>query len=67
MILKNIEKSRQINLADLVSYNEGQIISRTLVQNQSLSITLFAFDAGEEISSIPRAETLWLRYWTAAR
>jgi quercetin dioxygenase-like cupin family protein len=51
MILKNIEKSRQINLADLVSYNEGQIISRTLVQNQSLSITLFAFDAGEEISS----------------
>ena len=51
MILKNIEKSKQINLADLVSYNEGQIISRTLVQNQSLSITLFAFDAGEEISS----------------
>ncbi|MDD4003102.1 MAG: cupin domain-containing protein [Clostridia bacterium] len=51
MTLKNIEKSRQINLADLVSYNDGQIISRTLVQNQHLSMTLFAFDTGEEISS----------------
>jgi quercetin dioxygenase-like cupin family protein len=51
MAIKNIEHGKEIKLADLVEYNEGQIISRTLVQNKSLSITLFAFDKGEEISS----------------
>lgn len=51
MAIKNIEHGKEISLADLVQYNEGQIISRTLIQNKSLSITLFAFDKGEEISS----------------
>ena len=38
-------------LKDQVSYQEGQIVSKTLVQNESVSITLFAFDKGEEIST----------------
>lgn len=50
-LIKNIEHEKALNLADTVSYNEGQIISRTLIQNKSVSITLFAFDANEEISS----------------
>ena len=29
----------------------GQVVSKTLVQNSSVSITLFAFDKGEEIST----------------
>lgn len=34
-----------------MSYQEGQIVSRTLVQNAAISITLFVFEASEEISS----------------
>ncbi|OQB15145.1 MAG: Cupin domain protein [Firmicutes bacterium ADurb.Bin193] len=49
--LKNIDFETVVEMADLVSYHEGQIVSRTLVQNKSVSITLFAFDAGEEIST----------------
>ncbi len=50
-ILKNIEFEKALDMASLVSYQEGQIVSRTLVQNKAVSITLFAFDTGEEISS----------------
>lgn len=49
--LKNIEQEEVLNLAELVSVQEGQVISKTLVQNRSVSITLFAFDKDEEIST----------------
>ena len=49
-ILKiSIEKA--LELGSLVDYHEGQVVSRTLAQNESVSITLFSFDAGEEIST----------------
>ena len=48
-IMKNIDKARVMVLKDQVSYQEGQIVSKTLVQNEAVSITLFAFDKGEEI------------------
>ena len=50
-ILKNIDRSVPLDLRALVTYQQGQIVSRTLAQNKSVSLTLFAFDAGEEISS----------------
>ena len=50
-IMKNINKAKVMVLKDQVSYQEGQIVSKTLVQNESVSITLFAFDKGEEIST----------------
>lgn len=50
-IMKNINKSEVLVLKNEISYQEGQIVSKTLIQNQSLSITLFAFDKGEEISA----------------
>ena len=48
---KNIEKQTCLRLKDLVEYQEGQIVSRTLVQNEHLSLTIFSFDKGEEIST----------------
>ena len=48
---KNIEHKKALVLSSLVSYQEGQIVSRTLAQNAMVSITLFAFEKGEEISS----------------
>ena len=48
---KNIEKKRNLKLKDLVDYQEGQVVSKTLVQNELLSMTIFSFDKGEEIST----------------
>jgi quercetin dioxygenase-like cupin family protein len=50
-ILKNIPFEQAIPLQSLVNYQEGQIVSRTLIQNNAVSITLFAFDKNEEIST----------------
>ena len=48
---KNIEKKTVLQLKDLVAYQSGQVVSQTLVQNQKVSMTLFSFDKGEEIST----------------
>lgn len=50
-ILKNIEFEKALELGKLVEYQEGQVVSRTLAQNSAVSVTLFAFDENEEISS----------------
>lgn len=50
-LLKNIEKSKVLSLKDELAYSDGQIISKTLVQNGAVSITLFSFDKDEEIST----------------
>lgn len=49
--IKNIKHEEILSLADLVAAQEGQIVSKTLAQNDALNITLFAFDKGEEIST----------------
>ena len=38
-------------MKNLVAYQEGQVVSKTLVQNDYVSVTLFSFDKGEEIST----------------
>ena len=48
---KNIEKQTKLNLKELVKYQEGQVVSKTLVQNDYVSMTIFSFDKGEEIST----------------
>ena len=50
-IMKNIDKAQVHVLKELIDYREGQIVSKTLVQNKNVSITLFAFDKDEEIST----------------
>ena len=50
-IMKNIKKSEVLTLKDLVSYQEGQVVSKTLAQNDAVSVTLFAFAEKEEIST----------------
>lgn len=49
--MKNIDKAEVLVLKDQIAYQKGQVVSKTLAQNDSLSITLFSFDKGEEISS----------------
>ena len=49
--MKNIELNKVLEIKALVDYLEGQIVSKTFVQNSSVSMTLMAFWKGEEISA----------------
>ncbi|MFZ5969299.1 MAG: cupin domain-containing protein [Bacillota bacterium] len=50
-LIKNIPFSQALKLVDLLEYQEGRVVSRTLSQRSDLSMTLFAFEKGEGISS----------------
>lgn len=41
---KNIEKKTKLLLKDQVEYQEGQVVSKTLVQNDYVSVTVFTFE-----------------------
>lgn len=49
--MKNIAKSQVLLLKEQISWQEGQVVSKTLAQNDAVSVTLFSFDQGEEIST----------------
>lgn len=49
--MKNISKAEVLTLRDQVAYQSGQVVSLTLAQNEHVSVTLFSFDKGEEIST----------------
>jgi len=49
--IKNIEFSTALEMAHLVEYQEGRVVSLTLVQNEGLTLTLFAFAKGEGVST----------------
>jgi len=49
--LKNIPFEKVVQLNDLVDYKEGRVSSKTLAQRNDLSISLFAFDKGEGLST----------------
>ncbi len=49
--VKNIEHEKTLAIADEITAVQGQVVSKTLTQNSSVNITLFAFSKGEEIST----------------
>ena len=51
VVLKNIQSEQVLSLAGQVTAQPGQIVSRTLAQTPAVSLTLFAFAKGEEIST----------------
>lgn len=50
-VMKNINAKEVMVLKDQVACLNGQVISKTLAQNDYVSVTLFAMSAGEEIAS----------------
>ena len=48
---KNIDKKAKLELRDQLTYQQGQVVSKTLIQNDAVSVTLFAFEKDEEIST----------------
>jgi quercetin dioxygenase-like cupin family protein len=39
-----------LNLAEMVSYQTGSVVSRQITKSDGGNVTLFAFDAGQELS-----------------
>ena len=50
-MIKNFPVAAAVELKDEVVYASGQVVSKTLAQNAAVSVTLFAFDKNEEIST----------------
>jgi quercetin dioxygenase-like cupin family protein len=50
--MKKKEKleAQPIRLADLIDYQEGSVVSRTIIDKKSGTVTLFAFDEGQGLS-----------------
>jgi quercetin dioxygenase-like cupin family protein len=42
--------AQAMNLADLIAYQPGAVVSRTLIDKKVGTITVFAFDEGEGLS-----------------
>lgn len=51
ILIKNIPHSEVVQLSSLVEYADNQVVSRTLAQNPAMNLTLFAFAAGEGLST----------------
>jgi len=45
-----MERARPFELASIVSYTDGAIVSKTLLDKKSGTLTLFAFDTGQGLS-----------------
>src|SRR5512147_1041506 len=45
-----VPKSQVLKMADLVTYQEGSVVSRQITKADAGNVTLFAFDAGQELS-----------------
>jgi quercetin dioxygenase-like cupin family protein len=51
MYINNFVQNEVVDLASQVEYEKGKIVSKSLVQRDSMTLTLFAFDAGEGVST----------------
>ena len=49
--IRNLEHETVLSVAEIVNAQEGQIVSKTLAQNEAVSVTVFSFAAGTEIGT----------------
>ncbi|MGE4584206.1 MAG: cupin domain-containing protein [Sphaerochaeta sp.] len=50
-MIKNFKIAEVMTFAEQIQYQTGQVVSKTLAQDTHHSLTLFAFEKGEEIST----------------
>lgn len=50
-MIKNIEQSKVIELKNEVTYQKGQVVSKTINKSKCSNVTIFAFDEGESLSA----------------
>jgi quercetin dioxygenase-like cupin family protein len=47
---KDSPAARVLKFGDLVSYQDGSVVSRVILKQKGGNVTAFAFDAGQELS-----------------
>jgi quercetin dioxygenase-like cupin family protein len=50
MVKKEKLEAKATQLADLIEYQDDSVVSRTLIDKESGTVTLFAFDEGQGLS-----------------
>lgn len=50
-MIKNIDYAKITKLKDEVTYQKGQVVSKTITKSKNANITLFAFDKDEGLST----------------
>lgn len=50
-LIKNIPHAKSLDLTEQVAYEAGKVVSKTLTQRPGVGMTLFAFAAGEGVST----------------
>jgi quercetin dioxygenase-like cupin family protein len=48
--MSKTELVQPLKMADLVEYQEGSVVSRTIIDKKAGTVTLFSFDKGEGLS-----------------
>ena len=62
--MSTVQVSTTLDLANLVSYQEGSVVSRQITKADAGNVTLFAFDAGQNSQRAYRARTTpWCTSW----
>jgi quercetin dioxygenase-like cupin family protein len=46
----NLPTAKVLRLADMVNYQQGAVVSRTLIKHKTGTVTAFAFDAGQGLT-----------------
>jgi quercetin dioxygenase-like cupin family protein len=48
--VSNAGLSQPLKMADLIAYQKGSVVSRTIIDKKTGTVTLFSFDKGEGLS-----------------
>jgi len=49
---KGLSGAQPAKIAELVSYQEGSVVSREIIKKSTGSVTVFAFDEGQGLSRV---------------
>jgi quercetin dioxygenase-like cupin family protein len=49
-MIKNMSQAEKIALKNEVTYQKGQVVSKTITKSKYVNMSLFAFDEGEDLS-----------------
>ena len=58
-------EAETVKVADLVSYQEGSIVSREILKKPTGTVTVFAFDEGQGLSEHTLRSMRWYWCWKA--
>ena len=67
MSVTEVPVAEPIRPVDLITYQQGAVVSRTLVKQSTGTVTVFAFDEGQGLSEHTAPFERWCMCWKVAR